>query len=319
MQRSAMAVLLLLCAVLGDAGYSALGQQVARQGPRSVARKGVVIKSPVARRSNVARGSGGLVRQGKALPADDWTFRPTVIIRRGTSQGSGTIIASVDGETLVLTAAHVVQNPAPIFVELHRYNLGVERKPASGQWPRVVAATLVADDPAADLAVLRIAKMVALPYVARLFSSQPEPPPGAVVTSVGIDLGVKLGGWTTLLLQTRRFELNDNGVARSFLITLHPPEHGRSGGGLFLSSGELAGVCVGHTELDEGHTVGVFSAPEGIRQLLDQSGLTKVVALSETRRARGPGQPDSSPSTPRPDEPPVVTPTRSLDANRAPD
>ena len=55
------------------------------------------------------------------------TYRPTVVVRRGTSQGSGTIIASVDGETLVLTAAHVVKAEGPILVELHRYNLGMER------------------------------------------------------------------------------------------------------------------------------------------------------------------------------------------------
>ena len=46
---------------------------------------------------------------GSSIASDDWTFRPTVVVRRGTSQGSGTIIASVDGETLVLTAAHVVR------------------------------------------------------------------------------------------------------------------------------------------------------------------------------------------------------------------
>ena len=71
------------------------------------------------------------------LPSDDWTFRPTVMVRRGTSQGSGTIIASIERETLVLTAAHVVQERGPIAVELHRYNFGLERsRPAPGAWPR---------------------------------------------------------------------------------------------------------------------------------------------------------------------------------------
>ena len=48
------------------------------------------------------------------VPWDDGTYRATVVVRRGTSQGSGTIIASVEGETLVLTAAHVVKAEGPI-------------------------------------------------------------------------------------------------------------------------------------------------------------------------------------------------------------
>src|SRR5206468_7425107 len=38
----------------------------------------------------------------RVVPDDDATFRPTVIVRKGNSQGSGTVIASVDGETLIL-------------------------------------------------------------------------------------------------------------------------------------------------------------------------------------------------------------------------
>src|SRR5512144_797860 len=68
----------------------------------------------------------------RPVPADDGTFRPTVLIRRGTMQGSGTVIASVEGETLVLTAAHVVRGPGELRVELHRYNLGLEGISALG-------------------------------------------------------------------------------------------------------------------------------------------------------------------------------------------
>ena len=47
------------------------------------------------------------------VPWDNETYRPTVVVRRGTSQGSGTIIASIDGETLVFTASHVVKDEGP--------------------------------------------------------------------------------------------------------------------------------------------------------------------------------------------------------------
>src|SRR5262245_3387813 len=65
--------------------------------------------------------------QDLPLESDSLTFRPTVLIRRGSSQGSGTIIASLDADTLVLTASHVVRGTGPIQVELHRYNLGIEK------------------------------------------------------------------------------------------------------------------------------------------------------------------------------------------------
>jgi S1-C subfamily serine protease len=223
-----------------------------------------------------------------ALPADDWTYRPTVVVRRGTSQGSGTIIASVEGETLVLTAAHVLKkDKGPVWVELHRYNLGMERRPAApGVWPRVLEAAPAASDPAADVAVVRVEKLIALPYVARLAPDDEKPQPGFVVSSVGIDLGRKLSLWSTRVVETVAFELNESRESRPFLITEKIPQHGRSGGGLFSTSGELVGVCVGHTELDEGPRRGVFAAGESIRALLDDHDLNAVIHRSELRMAR---------------------------------
>ncbi len=102
------------------------------------------------------------------IEADNWTFRPTVLVRHGSSQGSGTIIASLEGETLILTAAHVIRGRGPISVELHRYNLGIEQQPSiPGRWPRRVVAETVGSDSLSDLAVLRLRDTIALPFVAR--------------------------------------------------------------------------------------------------------------------------------------------------------
>ncbi|MGE5756573.1 MAG: trypsin-like peptidase domain-containing protein, partial [Planctomycetaceae bacterium] len=92
----------------------------------------------------------------QTIPADDQTFRPTVLIRKGPAQGSGTVIASVANETLILTAAHVVRGPGPLRVELHRYNLGRERAEDGEGWPLSVPAEVAATDPPADVAVVRI-------------------------------------------------------------------------------------------------------------------------------------------------------------------
>jgi S1-C subfamily serine protease len=237
------------------------------------------------------RRSADSARSRRALPSDDGTFRPTVLVRRGKSQGTGTIIASVEGDTLVLTAAHVVRDRAPVIVEFHRYNLGLEKaKSAPGPWPRAVHATVLATDRAADLAILRIAKLRALPYVARLAREHANPPADSIVSSIGIDLGTKLTGWSTRLVETFTFELNGHREQRPFLITEKIPEHGRSGGGLYLASGELVGVCIGHAALVRGREMGIFASRESIRILLSDRKLNAVIARSESLRARSRGR-----------------------------
>ena len=274
-----------LKAILDYDVTKAMGAQASGQPAQADSRD--VGRAPAGRPALIARGTSKTnTRTSPVIPGDNMTLRPTVVVRRGTSQGSGTIIASIEGDALVLTAAHVLTAPGPIFVELHRYNVGRERMPAkSGGWPRPLPASLAAADAAADLAVLRIEKLAALPYVARLAPDQGQIAPDSTVTSVGIDLGAKLTSWTTQLVKTVRFELNGSHSERLFLITTNTPEHGRSGGGLFLANGELVGVCVGHAPLVEGRRVGVFASRESIRQLLDNhADISDVIVRSERRR-----------------------------------
>jgi S1-C subfamily serine protease len=225
----------------------------------------------------------------KATPADDQTFRPTVVVRCGRAQGSGTIIASVDGATLILTAAHVLlDGQGTPEVELHRYNLGLEthgRYASNHGWPRKLAAERVAMDAAADLAVLRIGHMKRLPYVAQIAPESAEPAPGAVVTSVGIDLGARLSSWQARVVAIDHFMLEHQTEERPFVITTRPPEHGRSGGGLFLQSGALVGVCIGRVvatrEARDHSRTGVFAAPASIRRLLRENDLEETIARSQ--------------------------------------
>ena len=53
-------------------------------------------------------------------------------------------------------------------------------------------------------------------------------------------------------------------------MTARAPEHGRSGGALFLGGDRpvLVGVCVGRVELKKGKAVGVFASVESVRRLL---------------------------------------------------
>lgn len=235
------------------------------------------------------------------------------MVRRGTSQGTGTIIASVDGETLILTAAHVVRGRDRLVIELHRYNLGVERRAGDGKWPRVVPAEVVASDPSADVAIIRVNKMVALPYVARMLDgdNQGELKARSPVRSLGIEQGAKLSSWDSVLVETAQIQLDDHDEDRPFLITARIPKHGRSGGGLFTADGRLIGVCVGHAEMVKGRRMGVFSSIANARRLILKHDLAAVVARSSARQSARRGT--ASAQIER--RSPTLTPTEARDVD----
>jgi S1-C subfamily serine protease len=217
-------------------------------------------------------------------PSKDLTFRPTVIVIRGNSQGSGTVIASVPGETLVLTAAHVLAGAEQPYVEIHRQNFGLERLGAGEGWPRKIEARIAAIDRAADLAVLRVGGLGAMPFVARVDPDRGEPEVGEVVVSVGIDRGTNFASWGTRIVEYTRIDMGKGGGERPFLLTEKTPEHGRSGGALFRTDGTVVGVCVGRAEVINGRRVGIFASPQSIRTILRQHDLDETVARSTARR-----------------------------------
>jgi S1-C subfamily serine protease len=212
--------------------------------------------------------------------------RPTVQIRNGRDRGSGTIIASVAGETLILTASHVVHGATELKVEIHRHNLGFPSLGLTegGGWPRLVAATVVASDPDSDVAVVRVQGMVAMRYVARLDPEAKEPAAGEVVTSVGIDRTLHLTRWQTTVKGSGLIDLGKGGGKRPFTITARSPEHGRSGGGLFRADGSVVGVCTGQLHVKQTPTTGVFVSVESIRRLVRDNDLVLSPRPEKTRR-----------------------------------
>ena len=122
-------------------------------------------------------------------------YRPSVVLRHGNGRGSGTVIASVAGDTLILTAAHVVSGGDEVSVELHPYNLGLpislSRKP---EWPKVVPGRVIARETAADVALVRVEGMKAMPYLANLAGLEERPEAGQTLTVLGYD-GAKGADW----------------------------------------------------------------------------------------------------------------------------
>jgi S1-C subfamily serine protease len=214
----------------------------------------------------------------------DW-LRATVQIRNGQGRGSGTVIASRADETLVLTAAHVVRDAGGLKVEIHRHNLGFRTTGLTegNGWPRLVAATVAAQDPASDVAVLRVRGMVAMPNVARFAAEAEEPSRGEVLTSVGIDRTLHLNLWTTPVEGAARIDLGRGGGPRRFTITSRWPEHGRSGGALFRQDGAVVGVCTGQLTVGQGPRRGAFASVESIRKLLQDNSLLDPVSRDAGR------------------------------------
>lgn len=244
----------------------------------------------------------------RPVPMDDRTFRATVLIRKGHGQGSGSIIASIPGETIVLTVAHVVQEPGDLMVELHRFNLGAEEIPVVGEWPRRFAAEILAMDTISDVALVRVKGLVPLPYVARLAgSNDPLPTPGTVVSSVGIDRGTSLSSWGARINGVARLDPHKRGTLRPYLVTDHAPDHGRSGGGLFLSDGRMVGVCVGRIDIPKGRAYGVFAPMATIYPVIDRAQAAPAIARSGVEHTR----------RPRRLAPPPVTETTNRPGNRS--
>ena len=214
--------------------------------------------------------------------------KPTVQLRNGQTRGSGTVIMSVPGETLILTAAHVVKDAAKIEVELHRHNLGykVNTLTEGGGWPRLVPGKVVASDRGTDVAVVRVKGMVALPFVAKLDMKAEEPAKGDVMTSVGIDRALHLTRWQTTVQGPSTIDIKQGGKPAVFTITTRAPEHGRSGGGLFRDDGAVVGVCTGQLGSNKGDPkVGMFASMASIRRLLEENGIEVVAG------AKGAGPP----------------------------
>jgi S1-C subfamily serine protease len=199
-------------------------------------------------------------------------LRATVQIRNGYRRGSGTIFKSVPGETLVLTAAHVVKDPTGLTVELHRHNLGYRSTGLTegGGWPRVLDASLVGTDPGGDVAVLRIKSSRPLPFTARFDPDAREPKPGEVLTSIGIDRTRFLTRWQATVEGATRLDFGQGGGPAWFTVVSRFPEHGRSGGGLFRPDGTIVGVCTGQGRIRRGlPRVGLFGSVASIRRILE--------------------------------------------------
>lgn len=171
---------------------------------------------PPAKSPDAGAGKGGACPDCAKCPhCDGRQLRDALVrVRSGDGSGSGTVVWSGDGKSVVLTAAHVLSRGAEHTVR------------AAGKWH---AAQVLASDPAADLAALLVAAPLPAAPVA-----DADPADGAEVTMYGVtslwSRGAITGGMTL--------------EGRAVYTLGYDSDGGDSGGGVF-ANGHLVGVHCG--------------------------------------------------------------------------
>lgn len=183
--------------------------------------------------------------------------------------GTGTIVHSVTGQAIVLTCAH-------LFLNISVKEAVVEVEVFENGNPVTYPAKLIGGDHDADLALLRI-------RTTKIFPSMPirsrvsDPKAGQAMISFGCNDGADPTRLDTKLVDINRYDGPPN-----FVCTIDPVS-GRSGGGLFGSSGELMGVC---SCADRKTHEGLYAAHGAMLELVNYCELKDILRPSDSNDSR---------------------------------
>ena len=168
-----------------------------------------------------------LVLPAYAGPPEDATVRIRVERDEVMQFGSGTIISSQPGRTLVLTCDHVFEGVKYVEVEL------------AGNSRRSVPATIVLRDEPSDVALVLISDKEVFPFcpVATV-----APAARDVVYSVGFNHGLRGKPRVDCVVVS----LSTATGGPHWTLCTKGSVFGRSGGGLFNARGEVVGVTSGY-------------------------------------------------------------------------
>lgn len=195
-------------------------------------------------------------------PTPEFTRDPMQVCTRirvkdssGMDIGSGTIIHSEPGRTLILTCGHIFR---------HFDDTGlIEVDVFQGERPRMFDGKLVKFDLKADVGLISISTLETL-AAARV--SRKSLDSGQLVFSVGCGGGEPPSKLQHRVTSTTKFPAG-------YVECTGTPIQGRSGGGLFTVDGEVAGVCV---LADPAARRGLYTSLETVHALLDRCGLSSI-------------------------------------------
>lgn len=212
----------------------------------------------------------GLAKSGKTADGELMRRSVRIVVEepKGRSYGTGTVIQSVPGETLVLTCGHLFEGPA------RKGKMTVEFFGSSE--PVRLAGELVARDADADLSIFRVVTSQVFP-IAPVASKAFVPAPGQSALSVGCDNGKYPTSRHMRITAVNRY------LGAPTIECSGEPVEGRSGGGLFNQSGELIGVC---SAREPSEHRGIYGGLAAVHTLLDRQGLASIYqrkTLDESR------------------------------------
>ncbi len=182
----------------------------------------------------------------------------------GMDYGSGTIILSDPGQTVLLTCGHIFRH----FDAKSRIDVDVFNGSAYQRYE----GTVLRYDLKKDVALVSIRTVSPLPIarVARELIRE-----GEHVFSVGCG-----GGEPPTKLQHR--VTKTTGYVEDIVECTGMPIQGRSGGGLFSTTGEVVGVCI---LADPNGKRGLYMGLKTIHQLLEQCGFNRLLGTKPAATA----------------------------------
>ncbi len=180
---------------------------------------------------------------------------------KGTSYGTGTIIQSKLGRSIILTCGHVFRGwSSASKLEIDVFGAG--RK-------ETFVGTVVDYDIKAEVGLLAINTSSTLP-TAVIAKLEDVIKPGDSVYSVGCGHGNDPTVEQHQVTGIDRYQGFDN------IECSGAPVQGRSGGGLFNRKGEIIGTCIGYMDVGGGTMRGLFSGIRAIHRMLDRNELTHL-------------------------------------------
>lgn len=183
---------------------------------------------------------------------------------QGMDIGSGTIIHSEPGRTLILTCGHIFRH----FDDSGKIEVDVFQ----GDRPRLYDGKLIKFDLDADVGLISISTLET--HVAsRVASNALEA--GQLVFSVGCGGGEPPSKLQHRVTSTTKFPAG-------YVECTGTPIQGRSGGGLFTADGAVSGVCV---LADPAARRGLYAGLKTVHKLLDDCGLSSLYENNAPARA----------------------------------
>uniref|UniRef100_A0A7C2NVV6 Thioredoxin domain-containing protein n=1 Tax=Schlesneria paludicola TaxID=360056 RepID=A0A7C2NVV6_9PLAN len=189
----------------------------------------------------------------------------------GTNFGSGTVIDSRIGRTLILTCGHLFRDLKPgAMVEVDIFDSAMKPETLNGQ--------IVDFDLAADVGLVAIPTRTALP-AAKIASLNRALQAGERVSSIGCSGGDLPSREALQITALNKYDGPDNVECTGV------PIRGRSGGGLFRGE-ELIGVCIA---ADPREQRGLYCGLKPIYELIERAGFAQLLPV---------GRPEVVPTSP---------------------